>query len=332
MQLTNNTNISLPMAVWLATDDYDHNDDPNTISATTLIKPTRQIILGSRVEAEVDEDIAVDVSSRIASGLGTAIHNSIENAWLTNCKNAMTDLGYPKKVIERVKVNPTIEDFKKVPNLIPIYLEKRAHRKVGNFTVSGKFDFVGQGKLTDFKSSGTYAFQTGSNDWKFKMQGSIYRWLNENIITEDVMNIEFIFTDWSAMRARSESKSGYPQSRLITYPVELMSVDETDIWVNEKLDELVDCWDKKEAELPRCSDKDLWRTKPVWKYYKSGKVTARSTKNFNTEHEALNRLTDDGSVGIVVEIKGQVKACEYCNAFPICTQKDEYINDGSLVM
>jgi hypothetical protein len=46
---TNNTGIGLSMAVYLATDNYDHNHDPRTISATTLIKSTKQIILGERV-------------------------------------------------------------------------------------------------------------------------------------------------------------------------------------------------------------------------------------------------------------------------------------------
>ena len=43
----NNSNVPLSLAVFLATDNYDHESD--TISATTLIKPLRQIILAARV-------------------------------------------------------------------------------------------------------------------------------------------------------------------------------------------------------------------------------------------------------------------------------------------
>jgi len=41
-------------------------------------------------------------------------------------------------------------------------------------------------------------------------------------------------------------------------------------------------------------------------------------------------MAADGGVGIVVEKPGQVLACKYCPAFPICSQKDELIADGSL--
>lgn len=52
MQYTNTTNIPLPLAVFLATDDYDYQ--PDTISVTTLLKPIKQIILGRRLEKKID--------------------------------------------------------------------------------------------------------------------------------------------------------------------------------------------------------------------------------------------------------------------------------------
>ena len=47
-QFSNNSNITLSMAVWLATDDYDHND--KVISVTTLLKPIKQTVLAARVD------------------------------------------------------------------------------------------------------------------------------------------------------------------------------------------------------------------------------------------------------------------------------------------
>ncbi len=82
--------------------------------------------------------------------------------------------------------------------------------------------------------------------------------------------------------------------------------------------------------MPPCSDDDLWRKDPVFKYYKNPNSTARSTKNFDTFAEAHARLAEDGFVGKVVEVKGEVVACKYCNAFAVCKQKDTYIADGSL--
>ena len=42
------------------------------------------------------------------------------------------------------------------------------------------------------------------------------------------------------------------------------------------------------------------------------------------------RLMKDGGKGIVVEVPGAVVACNYCPAFTVCRQKDEYLADGTL--
>ena len=75
--LTNDKNIPLAIAVWLATDDYSKRE--GSISVTTLMKPVRQIVLSARA-AQVGRDM--DVSVFTASRMGTAIHDSIEKAWL----------------------------------------------------------------------------------------------------------------------------------------------------------------------------------------------------------------------------------------------------------
>ena len=48
MKFTNKNNIPLSLAVWLVTDEYDYVDKPNYISATSLLKPTRQLVLSKR--------------------------------------------------------------------------------------------------------------------------------------------------------------------------------------------------------------------------------------------------------------------------------------------
>ena len=49
MLLTNTENIPLPLAVWLSHDSYDFIGGKNRISATSLLKPTRQFVLSARV-------------------------------------------------------------------------------------------------------------------------------------------------------------------------------------------------------------------------------------------------------------------------------------------
>lgn len=327
----NTSSVPLSMAVFLATDNYDH--DSSTISATALIKPLRQLILGGRVPQELS---LPDLLGMVASRVGSAIHDGIERSWLNNYKVAMAALGYPQRVIDLVRVNPTKEELATNLDLIPVYLEQRATKQVGRYTVSGKFDFVGQGRLEDFKTTGTYSAMSGSNDAKYILQGSIYRWLNPDIITDDEMSIQFIFTDWSAMQARQNPN--YPQSRIQERKLKLLSIEETDRFVRQKLSDFDDLVDLDEAQLPLCTDEELWRTEPQFKWYKNHTLetvatAAKSTKNFDTELEArTHMLTVGGGKGVVVTKPGQVNACKYCPGFAICSQKDALIAAGDLVL
>lgn len=319
----NTSLVPLSLAVFLATDNYDY--DANTISATALIKPLRQIILGSRVPTE---DAAVDLIQMVPSRMGSAIHDAIERAWTSNHKAAMKALGYPDKLVERILINPNPDQLEE--GTIPIYLEQRASKQVGKFTVSGKYDFIGDGRVEDFKSTSVYTAIHGSNDDKHILQGSIYRWLNPKIITKDEMAIQFIFTDWSRAKAMQDPK--YPQQRIQQKIHPLKSIQETDTLVKQKLNQIERFWDTKEEEIPLCSDEDLWRSEPQFKYYKNPNSTKRSTKNFDTKQEAFIRLAEDGNVGIVKEVPGQVTACKWCSAFSICSQKDTLIAAGDLVL
>jgi len=320
---SNTSAVPLSMAVFLATDHYDH--DEATISVTSLIKPLRQVILSARVPLE---DASVDLVQMTASRMGTAIHDGIERAWKGNHRAALKALNFPEKVIDRVLVNPETSEL--YEGCIPVYLERRSKKQVGKHLVSGKFDFVGEGRLEDFKSTSVYAYISGNNDEKYAEQGSLYRWLNQDIITDDNMAIQFIFTDWSAVRARTEAN--YPPQRIHQRIIPLKSVAETEQYVLSKLEAIDKYWDTPEDQLPSCSDKDLWRSVPVFKYYKNPEKTSRSTKNFDTLHDARLKLIEDGNVGMIKEVPGQVTACKYCNAFSICSQKDALLANGDLIL
>lgn len=323
---TNHAHIPLSIAVWLATDHYDHDPDPNKISATSLMKPLRQLILAKRVP---QEDFPTDLESLVASRMGTAIHDSIEKAWLHNRIQALQALGYPDKIIQKVKVNPEPGDLQ--PGDIPVYMEQRESRVIDGITVTGKYDFVGEGRLEDFKSTGVFSYMSGSNDEKYILQGSIYRWLSPHIITQDEMLIQFIFTDWQKIRAITEAAKGYPEKRTVFKRYPLKSLAETEHWIRNKLTQIRTHMDLPEEQLPLCTDEELWRKPPTFKYYKNPqKKMTRSTKNFDNIHEARIKLAEDGGVGIIVEAGGEVTACKYCPAFPICSQAQTLIEDGSL--
>lgn len=321
---TNQEGIPLALAVFLAQDSYDHEED--VISATTLLKPIRQTVLAKRVP---QEERLVDIAGLASSRIGTAIHDAIERAWKhENLEQYLLFLGYPPRVAKRVKVNPTPEQL--AEGCIPVYMEQRKYREIEGVKISGKFDFVGEGMVQDFKSTSVYTYINQSNAKKYPLQGSIYRWLDPELITEDSMFIHYIFTDWSGSKAKSEKD--YPRSRLLSQRYNLLSLSETESFIRQRVRLLKKYMDAPEHEIPECTDEELWRKPTVWKYYKDPNKMTRSTKNFETKQEAFARFVEDGSSGALREVKGTVGACRYCDAFSVCTQKDRLIEDGSLVI
>lgn len=316
------------MAVFLASDNYDYVDDPNYLSATSLIKPLRQLVLASRAD---QDNTSTDLINLMPSRMGSAIHDSIERAWKDNYQGALEVLGYPKQVIKKVAINPTKDQL--TEDAIPIYLEQRAFREVitpsgKKWNIGGKFDFVGDGRVEDFKSTSTFTAINNSKDDDYILQGSIYRWLNPDIITKDEIAIQFIFTDWNKARAMTDPK--YPQARIQQRILPLKSINETDAFIRRKLHQIEQYWDAPESTIPECDDSALWRSDPVFKYYKNPAKTSRSTKNFDTRQEAYQRMAEDNHVGVVIEQPGQVMACRYCAGFALCSQKDRLIAAGDL--
>lgn len=317
----NGSNVPLSMAVFLATDDYDY--EPGVVSATKLLKPIRQIVLASRVPKN---EAMIDVAGLVKSRMGQAIHNSIEHAWVHHYKQSMRDLGYPESVIERVRINPDPKEVQKGD--IPVYLEQRSYRTINGQKISGKFDMVADGRVEDFKTTSTFTWVNGTKDHDYRMQGSIYRWLNPKIVTDDHIAINFLFTDYMPARAANDPK--YPQSPAPQKLIPLMEVDETDHFVRNKLSLIQRFQNSDEQDLPLCTNDDLWQKEPVWKYYKNPQKMSRSTKNFTDKQGAYSRLAAEGGKGVVVEQPGEVQACKYCPAFPVCSQKDDLIAQGLL--
>lgn len=312
--INNITDIPLGLAVWLVNDTYDAVNKSNYISVTSLMKPIRQIILGKRV-VKGDSDL----TDYIASAMGTAIHDSIEKAWTTNYQANLAKLGYPLSFINRVAINPTVV----TDRMIPVYLEQRTIKQINGYSVGGKFDLILDGVLHDHKSTTTYTWIAGDRDKEYQLQGSIYRWLNQEKVVEDFIRIQFIFTDWSKVQALANPK--YPKQRILYKDIPLLSIKETEQWVTQRLNQLSKCKELPENELPECTNEELWRGKTVYKYYMdTTKTSGRSTRTFDTAAEAYKYLAECGGKGHVLAVLGTPKRCDYCAAFSVCSQKDKY--------
>ena len=327
MLITNKSGISLEMAVWILHDDYDFVNEENYISATSLMKPLRHIILPSRIPPK--DKIVPDVEDYVSIALGKSIHAAIENAWSRPeyVVKALKKLGIPRETIVRVLVNPTPEQLQAVADAIPVYIEQRAIREIAGFKVGGKFDMVCESRIRDTKSTSVWTWIYGGKDDDYKLQMSIYRWLNPNKITDDVGQVNFIFTDWDKRDAEYKASMGYPPKRIMDKLIPLMSLDETEQWIKNKLALIASHYKTPEPELPECTPEELWMGAPKHKYYSDpSKTKGKSTKNFDSLPEAEAFRLEKGK-GVVITVQGTPKRCDYCAAYPICSQRLRYMHD-----
>jgi len=332
-EYTNKNDISLPLAVFLMHDKYNHDERSNAISATALIKPIRQTIL---VRQNPTEAKTIDISELVASRMGSAIHKGCEEAWTDpdTIKKALKLFGMSEDAINNIKINPEFT----VKGETAVYVEQRVEKEIPGmglhfdtpFIISGQYDLVLDGTLNDFKSTSVWAYVYESNVDSYIKQGSIYKWLSPDKITSDYINISYIFTDWSAVRARE--KKDYPQFKAITRKYSLWSIEETENWIMNRVNTLNTLWETPQEDLPECTDEELWATQTTYKYYKNSNKLDRSTKNFDTMDEALIRKANDGDVGIIKTIPGEVKHCRYCPVQPLCTQSKRMIEEGRLML
>lgn len=319
---TNRFDVPLPLAVWLANDDYDYINEQNYISATSLMRPIRQTVLQGRIKPEQREP--EDIMDRVASASGTAFHDSIEKAWTQNYKRNLKLLGFDDEQIDKVRINPS-DGEAATPGLIPVYWEHRGIKEVEVdgviYKVGGKFDLVAGGTVHDIKSTSTFAWTKGTRDDDFIQQGSIYRWIHPTKIKNGIIRILFIFTDWSKANIYQEN---YPPHRVAYKDLPLWTVLDTQNWVIDRIRTIAQQKQMKDEDLIRCTDDELWMTPTTHKYYSDpNKITGRSTKNFETLAEAEAHMEKTGK-GVVITVEGKPRRCSFCPVFGICTQKDEY--------
>ena len=320
---TNKANVSLPLAVWLMHDDYDYDDRPNVISATSLLKPIRALVLKYQYN---DINKEVDITDLVSARMGSAIHAIAEEAWLErgNISKALKAMG-TSNLDKIFIINP---DKPVKDSEVAVYVEQRHETTVGDYIISGKYDLVLDGTLSDYKSTSVWTYIYDSNAMKYTQQGSIYKWLAPDRITDNKVSIQFIFTDWSAANAARDSK--YPQSRVLTRDYPLWSTDRTENYIKDKLQDVTSLLDKPQEQLPQCTSEELWESATKYKYFKNPDAQ-RATKNFDTLDEANVRLATEG-VGTIKTVPGEAKACRYCEVVEVCDQAQSLINQGRLVL
>lgn len=324
MEYTNKFEVPLPLALWLTVDEYEPSKYEMELSATGLLKSVRYILAQLRskypekfpehlrpVQLPTEEVVLPDIQERIAARIGTAIHSSVETAWKDYYKQGLLALGHPIEIVNQVEINPENPSDCNYP----IYQENRLYKEIEvdemTFMISGQYDMVINGNLHDIKTTSTYSYENGANDEKYRKQGSIYKWLDPNLITGSELTINFLFLDFK--KFLDQRNGNYPPARAYFKKYKLMSVQETEMFIRNKLKQIVKYWNEPLENIPCCTPNDLFTDKPVYKYYKNGvENSTRSTKNFDTFSEASAYRAKNNFQGDIVEDRGKPFMCPYC--------------------
>jgi len=321
IKFNNPTGLHPFVAAMLTYNDYDYNDDPTVISVTSLMKPINMVAL-ERFHSGCDKE--VDVEALIPSVMGSAMHSLLEVALETTKPEVWKMLG--------VK-----------PDKLQILQEQRNVKEVlgTGFKVSGKFDvlykyFDNPWRLADLKTLSTWGtiLSGESKKLEYTKQLSMYRWGNQDKEIDDIAEIFYWYTDWSKVKALQDTS--YPQSRVGHFEIALWSVEETDRYIRARLAEIsraINMLKTHGITGVTCTDEDLWRSDPKYKYYKpnkSGKINyTRATKVFDTLEEAQVYMATKGAgVGEIKEFPAEVKRCGYCSVREFCPQYAEFKAQG----
>ena len=225
-------NDGLPDLIYkfLCQDFYDFKPTSTSISATGLLRPTREIILTRRHHDEIE----IKASGRIWSVFGSAVH----------------------AVLEKLEG----DDIEK---------EQRLNFNFKNILVSGKFDIIKNNQLNDYKttSAWTLVYKGRVEEWQKQM--SIYRWLYYKVKGKelsDKAHIIVILKDWSASNLRRIRN--YPKQPIVELTLELSQLPLIEEFISEKIDELNIMEGVTDDELIPCTDEDRWYNAKTHKYNK----------------------------------------------------------------
>ena len=257
-------------------------------SATTILNPTRYVILNRRHNDELE----VDVSECINQVLGTATHSIIEKFDKT---------GYAE-----------------------VYLKEEIR---DDYFLTGKCDLYNEETfaLEDYKTATVWKIKFADfDDWR--KQGLIYAWLliKKGHHVEKV-RFHALLKDWTAREKRLADLKGdfYPDSQVYTYEFKITSADlvEIESFIRSKFDELIESEKLSDDELLDCGEKDTWYTGDKYAVY--GKSRYKAIRVFETEKEAKDWLENKGGEEIVAR-KGEYRKCQdYCECCKFCKYYEE---------
>ena len=278
MKMTNV--MGLPESIVRLCDPAPHNKS-GSVSITTLLKGTREIILERRHWDELTED----VSDRIWAIYGQVAHKLFEHETETSVA------------------------------------EEYLSANVDGIRITGRMDLydLETHVIDDYKTASVWKIIKGDfEDWR--RQGNGYAWLlHENGFEAKEAKFTAILKDHKKSEAKHDQN--YPQRPVYVakFNVSASDIYEFDRFVRAKVAELNAADSLPDDDLPVCTAKERWERETKYAVMKEGNVKA--LKLCYTQDEAERFIeTKPRDKLTIVERKGEsIKCMEYCSVCEWCS-------------
>lgn len=284
--------------------DNNYKPTPHQYSCTTILKPTRQIIL----ERKYGDQIKQDVSEMIWCIFGILAHSIIENS--------QEDVGQFKE--EKLKV-----DLGKY------------WKELDGYYLSGRSDMIDllDKCITDWKTASCWkVMYKDFEDWRKEML--IYAWAVKDMGFDmnKAQAIAFL-KDHNKTKAKIDSQ--YPKLPIWVekFKFNKKSFEEIEQFIYNKFMELKKYENVLDYELPMCTDEERWREST--KYAIKKKTNKKALKLHDTLEKAQKHLENlenkeecKGQYEIEVREGTDKKCLEYCSCCEFCSYYQEKYMKG----
>ena len=275
MKITNEYN--LPDAFVNFVSNVRHNNK-GELSATTILKGTKEIVLTDRHFDEIE----VDASEMVWSTFGSAFHLLMEKQ----------------------------EDSS--------FKEERFEVPVGKFTVTGKVDRYDLERevLEDWKTASVWKVIYGDfADWR--EQGLTYAWLlKQNGLTVKKCRFVALLKDHSKTEAKR--KADYPQKPVYVYEFDVTDaeLEAVENRIVSKVAKVASAYELEDDKIAPCTAEERWATADKYAVMKDGRKTA--LKVCDTKEEAEKLLSELGGTRIEERRGESKKCADYCPCREFC--------------
>ena len=260
--------IGLPEALVNAVRNDGYSRGAADISVTQLIDSPFIRHLRQQHASELTED----VSDRIWSLMGQSIHAILERANLSGL------------------------------------VEQRLFADVAGKKLSGQFDHLENGVLTDWKMTSVWAVVYGKPDWGKQLNVLAYLCRLKGL-TVNSLQIVAILRDWSKSKAGKEDN--YPDTQVVTIPITLWTPERQEEYVLERINAHF------HDGTPPCTDDERWVKPGKFAVMKKGRKSA--LRLLDSKEEAEKWVVENGEGTEIVERPATFNRCElFCNVNQFC--------------